>query len=493
MVALSIVLVLIGQPVRWVETTHADFADGIIDPQMYVSLRGQLEPDSGCVEFFSRFDVNNDGWYDLGCSDDSGPNLTIYLGSPAGYFPESRLRYGPLGSGGNIDLADLNLDGHAELIHSGWRDGRAAIYWGTPSGPSPFDTTVLDYDGEGEDVSVYDLDKDAYLDILVGSSNGRLYIFWGSKDGYLTSNRSAVNLGRSLGHNIEVADLDRDGWGDIVLSSWTWGENPIVYWGPNRQPRTIIWLPGRWNNFHGISVADLDKNGWLDIVYTGYDTVVTSYIYFGTDSGFSVNNRTEVHPGQCYGGSAVVDLNDDSWLDIVFLRGNWIHGGTWKPVVYYNTLRAPCFSDSNRVDLGTGTFNASGGFIGDFDRDDIPDIFVNNMIARDSSFILWGPDYMRRTGLPSHLDHHGVFREPGNVYDRSLTAYYRSSVFDAGDTARCMSGACRWLAFEPPGSKVLVACRSGDAPVPDSTWTEFDWADSMTGRIPDHCLGGRYL
>ncbi len=490
---LTLLLVLVGQSVRWVETTHADFADGIVDPQMYVSLRSQLDPDSGCVEFFSRFDVNNDGWYDLGCSDDSGPNLTIYLGSPDGYSPENRLRYGPLGSGGNIDLADLNLDGHAELIHSGWRDGRAVVYWGTPSGPSAFDTTVLDYDGEGEDVSVYDLDKDAYLDILLGSSNGRLYVFWGSRGGYRTSNHSEVSLGRSLGHNIEVADLDRDGWGDIVLSSWTWNQNPIVYWGPNRQPRNIIWLPGRWNNFHGISVADLDKNGWLDIVYTGYDTVVTSFIYFGSDSGFAVDSRTEVHPGQCYGGSAIVDLNDDSWLDIVFLRGNWIHGGTWKPVVYYNTLRAPYFSDSSRVDLGTGTFNASGGFIGDFDRDDIPDVFVNNMIPRDSSFILWGPDYLRRTGLPSHMDHHGVFREPGNVYDRSLTAYYRSSVFDAGDTARCMSGACRWLAFEPPGSKVLVACRSGEVPVPDSTWTEFDWVDSVTGRIPDRCLGGRYL
>jgi hypothetical protein len=109
--------------VQWVESRVSDFTDGETDPTLYVSNRAQLEPDSGCVEFFSRFDVDNNGYYDLGCSDDSGPYLMLYLGTSSGYSPTDRLKY-PIPAGGNIELADLNLDGHAELIHSGWACGR---------------------------------------------------------------------------------------------------------------------------------------------------------------------------------------------------------------------------------------------------------------------------------------------------------------------------------------------------------------------------------
>jgi hypothetical protein len=485
-------LMLFSLPVNWIETSHADFADGSVDPQMYVSHRAQYDPDSGCVEFFSRFDVDNNGYYDLGCSDDSGPWLRLYLGSSSGYTPTYRLLY-PIRSGGNIELADLNLDGYAELVHSGWRSGRAVIYWGTSGGPSPYDTTSLSYSGQGEDVCVYDLDKDGYLDIIIGSSSGDLYIFWGAVDGYSSSRHSTVNLGYAIGHNIEVADYDRDGWGDLALSCWTYDQMPIVYWGPGRQPSRIVWLPGRWNNFHALSTADLDRNGWLDLVYTGYDTVVTSYIYWGTRNGFSDNNRTEIHPGQCYGGSAAVDWNRDGWLDIVYLRGNWTDGGMWKPRVYFNTGAPPYFVDSSYALLGTDTLNASGGFIGDFNFDGELDIFVNNMVKNDSSYVLWGPDYNRHTGLPVNNDHHGVFREPGNIYDRSPTATYFSSVYDAGANQHVTSATSSWISFEPPGSEVVLAYRSGDTPVPDEFWTGFFDVSGNGQPIPDAALGHRYL
>jgi hypothetical protein len=485
-------VMLLALPVRWVETSHADFADGSVDPEMYVSYRAQLESDSGCVEFFSRFDVDNNGYYDLACADDSGPNLRLYLGSSAGYSPSNCLTY-PIRQGGGVELADLNLDGWAEMIHSGWRAGRVVIYWGTPGGPSQFDTTSLSYGGEGEDVYVYDLDKDGYLDILVGSSDGNLYIFWGTSSGYTSANRSQVNLGYSIGHNIEIGDFDRDGWGDLALSNWTYDSMPVVYWGPGRQPSRIIWLGGRWNNFHGLSVADLDKNGWLDLVYTGYDTVVTSYIYWGTRYGFSETNRTEIHPGQCYGGSAVVDWNYDGWLDVVYLRGNWINGGMWKPRVYYNTGLPPYFVDGGFDQLGNDTLNASGGFVADLNFDGALDIFVNNMVKNDSSYILWGPGHTQTTGLPVNNDHHAVFREPGNVYDRTPTAVYLSSVYDCGANQVVTNGNSSWISFEPPGSQVMLAYHSGDTPVPDETWRPFAQVLGNGQVIPDSGLGGRYL
>ncbi|MEO0084998.1 MAG: VCBS repeat-containing protein, partial [candidate division WOR-3 bacterium] len=226
---------------------------------LYVSPRSQLDPDSGCVEFFARFDVDNNGYYDLVCADDSGPWLHLYFGSPSGYSPTNCRRFAVPG-GGNIDLADLNLDGYAELIHSGWRSGHVTIYRGTDSGPSPVDTTWLQISGQSEAVAVFDLDRDSYLDILAGSDNGNLYIFWGSATGYSSSRRSSVYLNGQIGHNLEVADFDRDGYGDIAASLWSRNRAAVIYWGSDRTPREIVWLPVSGNNPHGITVADLNED-----------------------------------------------------------------------------------------------------------------------------------------------------------------------------------------------------------------------------------------
>lgn len=477
----------------WNESRWQDFIDGEIDPSLYVSRRAQLEPDSGCIEFFARFDVDNNGYYDLGCADDSGPApryLRLYKGYPFGYRPESLLVY-PIPSAGNIDLADLNLDGWAELIHSGWSTGYATIYWGTPNGPSATNTTTLPYQGYSEAVSVYDLDRDTYLDILIGSSNGRIYIYWGSSTGYSQANRTEVNVQYSAGHNIEIGDFDKDGWGDITVALWTHNQNPVIYWGPNRQPREIVWLPHFYNNSHGVTVADFNRDGWLDIVYQGYDAVQTSYIYFGSASGFSTSNRTTVNPGKCYGGSAAVDWNYDGWLDLVYLRGNWYNGGTWKPNVYINTGSPPYFTDANSYELGNLVFNGSGGFVADFDFDGNLDIFINNMLL-DSSYILWGPNFLEKNGLPVRYDHHGVWREPGNIYDRSFSAFYFSSVFDVGPDSVIGIGIISWIAYEPPESEVHIAVRGGDTPLPDSTWTNF-YNTTNGGLLPSQAIGHRYL
>jgi len=478
--------------VVWNESRWQDFIDGEIDPLLYVSRRAQLEPDSGCVEFYARFDVDNNGYYDLGCADDSGPYLRLYKGYPFGYSPDSVLLY-PITAAGNIDLADLNLDGWAELIHSGWNSGHATIYWGTPTGPSSTNTTELPYFGNSEAVAVYDLDRDTYLDIIIGSSIGRIYIYWGSSSGYSQANRTEVNVQYAAGHNIEIADFDRDGWGDITVALWTDNSNPVIYWGPNRQPREIVWLPTFWNNAHGVTVGDFNRDDWLDIVYQGYDEVTRSYIYFGSAGGFDTLHRTTINPGKCYGGSAAVDWNYDGWLDIVYLRGNWYNGGILRPpVVYLNTRSSPYFTDSSSYELGNLDFNGSGGFVADFNFDGNLDIFINNMVRNDSSYILWGPNYTDKTGLPVKYDHHGVWREPGNIYNRSFSAYYFSSVFGVGPDSLVGSGTISWVAYEPPEAEVHIALRAGDTPIPDSTWTNF-YTATNSSFLPNQVTGYRYL
>jgi hypothetical protein len=300
--------------VRWCETSHSDFADGIVDPQMYVSRRAQLELDSGCVEFFARFDVNNDGYYDLVSSSFNGPNLRLWLGDSVRYGLHRVINYA-ISSGGSADLADLNMDGYAELVHSGFQS-HCSVFWGSASGPLPDSETQLP-NGNAEDVYVYDLDKDGFLDIVLGGDYGSMYIYWGSPQGYSVANRTVVPLGNSLVFNIEIADFDKDGWGDIAFEQYG-SDNPIIYWGPGRTYRSIVRLPNCGGSPHGISVADLDKNGWLDLVYTTGGSGTRACVYWGSPTGFSSVSRTWLQPGNCYGGSSIADFDGDGWLDILF-------------------------------------------------------------------------------------------------------------------------------------------------------------------------------
>jgi len=474
-------------PIHWDETHWTDFADGEWDPALYVSRRAELEPDSGCIEFLLSDDVDRNGCYDLVSVDEAGPRLRVHLGTDSGYFPADTLDYA-VGSGGCAIIADLNCDRSPELVLAGHQMQNTRIYWGTPSGPSPTNpTTLVKHSGQNEALHIADLDRDGYPDIITGyayAPSGPLTIFWGSATGYSAANSMDIYVGEDIFANLEVADFDRDGWLDIALVRLT--SAAIIYWGPGRTYR-IVSLPFESRDPHGLSVADLDADGWLDVVMSGIRAVQHSYVYWGSSTGFTPSRRTILNVAPCLGGNAISDLDGDGRLDIVFFRGFLV----WdQPVVYYNTGSPPYFDESHVGRIGPLQIEAAGGTAADLNYDGSSDVVVH---AREGCFILWGPDFADYTQLPMNWSHHGSFREPGNVYDRSLTAFYLSSVRDLGAGVQADSGTCSWVARESLDARVAILFRSGDTPRPDTTWTQFAPVPANGAPIPVQCLGGRYL
>lgn len=97
----------------WRETSRGDFSDGQFQSNLYASFR-----DGGTVEFVPRFDLNNDGWMDLVCSEGYGDHVYIYFGDSTGFSP-NRSRGYPVPGGAACDIADLNCDGYPDLVHMG--------------------------------------------------------------------------------------------------------------------------------------------------------------------------------------------------------------------------------------------------------------------------------------------------------------------------------------------------------------------------------------
>lgn len=511
----ALMFLLVLGALEWRETTFEDFRDGSTDPMMYTSHRAQYEVEPGCVEFYARWDADNNGFYDLFVAGRSSYGQKLFMGqSGASYDVGHTITYldcQPYSgdASGGIDLADLNMDGYPEAIHSGgWYSPAAYLYWGTPTGPSPSNPTLLpmrtNYGNCHETAFVYDIDKDGYLDITVCGGTGTpsqnyTRIFWGDET-FLYSVYTELPSGIGCQHNLEMADLDHDGWVDMIIPNYGTTNASIVHWseGRNYSVETLSLSLLGGTSLHGLTIADFNKDELLDIVFTGYSNISKAVIFWGNEDGYSTANTLVLNAGQCYGGSSSMDIDSDGDLDIIFHRNG---SSTTYPRLYLNLGESPYFKDSNHPDtcrnLGNVPVNGTGGFTADFNYDGNLDIFLNAHQSGNpftgQSPILWGPHYTNVTFLPHQgYDHHGVFREPGNVYDRSFSAWYYSSVFDCGeDYDRPKEGLLDYIGYEPTGSRIAFSMRSGPDSIPDIYWSK--WYPVENGYADPRSLTRRYV
>jgi hypothetical protein len=466
MVPTLLAVALLGA--TWVETAQPDFADGTFESNVYASWR-----DGGAIEFTNRFDLNKDGYIDLFVSDRDVRQTHIHWGADSGYYPENRTSYPSLEPVDPLS-ADLDFDGWPEFISNSRGGGELLVFAGEDGGPSPnrgFRLPGPDCFGAG--MLAADFDKNGYLDLTIGgyASSQQTYVYWGDENGYSAQNRTVLP-GDQPCHNPEVADFNKDGWLDFLQSCDV--DPQQVYWGSpdgfSPENRTQLYSPGHPRH-HGKSTADLNKDGWLDLVFTT-QSGQGSYIYWGSADGFTT--RTELNPGSCDGGSAIADMNRDGFLDIVYAVSY-----RTAPRIYWGSRAG--YSDENSTTFGcAGEY--LGVFIADLNGNGDLDIFMNNNDFGGPSRIFWGPLFKIWTSLPTSLDHYVCHIEPGNKYDRSYCEEYLSSVYDAGGT--CAWQDISWDATTPGRTTVITAIRTGDTPRPSRAWSGWLLLRNGS-RIPD--------
>jgi hypothetical protein len=94
--------------------------------------------------------------------------------------------------------------------------------------------------------------------------------------------------------------------------------------------------------------------------------------------------------------------------------------------------------------------------------------------------------------VPVNEDHHGVFREPGNIYNREYTAWYDSDVFDCGKSYDfTKNGKLTYIGYEPEMSYIWFYTRSGPDSVVGPGWTK--WNKVVNGHADPNSLRWRYV
>jgi len=465
-----------------VDDTFAHFKQGTLSEsgaKIYVSAKGN-------VQLLDRLDVNGDGWLDLVLTS-SGTASYIYRGSAKGFDPKNRIVL-PTTTTRASSLADLDDDGFVDVVFSNSHHAihkytcNSYIYWGGAKGFSSKNRTELPTMAASGN-AVGDLNRDGYLDLIFANVRDgttrkvNSYIFWGTASGYSAAMRSELPATAGLG--VSVADLNGNGHLDVVLGRQTdaagksYHVNSYIYWGSGKSfsanNRTELPTIGNVGN----AVVDLNGDGRLDVIFSSYyngtSFIHNSYVYWGSAKGFSATNRGLL-PTKGATTTSVADLNGNGHLDVVFssYHNNWTT--KTNSFIYWGAGKGT-FSTKP---TGLPTLGAWGELVADLNRDGYLDIAFSNYEDTSNpkavlnAFIYWGSgsgfSATNRVVLPVGASMLSTTADPGSVYDRRPVQTFTSRVMDTGATAPSYL-TLSWKASVPQFTALKVHARSAATPL----------------------------
>jgi len=319
------------------------------------------------------YDVSEDSWYSyIGIFTVEGGELILQA-----YDEGANI------SVGSLDVADVDGDGFPEIVISGYCWDEFSVYAyvavGNNSAVTSIDLECYLYWDIGDfedltDVAVGDTDADGLAEIVVG---GVYYdYYYGSWVGYIAvlncSQNSLYLQAYDLGVNfwinsVDVADVDGDGFNEIVISGYCWDYYGNIYmfiiFARNLNPNEIVglgtyyWIVSGDSFICSIDIADIEGDGIAEIIAVGYYYNTESYMYESYSIVLSWSQTTglvteNIHEGdsQTYTYSVETEnVNDDNQTEIITCSEE--KGGSSR-------AKIEVFKASNNV-ITTGTMSGT--------------------------------------------------------------------------------------------------------------------------------------
>lgn len=403
--------------------------------------------------------------------------VSIYTGDADGYDAGRKLSVPGWGAVEAL-RPGLNDDGLPDLVLANCSENSVAldpgsfVYLNSVDGFRSRPDLVLPTT-RAHGVCCADLDRDGYLDLVFGGfHNPDLLVFHGSPDGFDTAHPERIRLeldGQVYQETrwIYLADLNNDGWLDLFVPQILSDRSFILWGGPEGFSMSRVQVLSV-ERAACARAADLTGNGYLDLIVGGHNPTVGQphdsfvYIYWNGPDGLSQGRRAML-PAAGINALCVADFNRDGQLDIFV--GSY-HQGTERDVdsfIYWNRPGRG-FSAADRTRLFT--HSASGCLAADLDGNGWPDLVVaNHKVWGDHSGyseIWWnGPDGFS----PEHTT-----RLP-TCGPHGISAVEPGNIADRGPEETFVSAperrehdaavvGIRWEAVIPPGAYVRAQVKA---------------------------------
>jgi len=230
-------------------------------------------------------------------------------------------------------ILDANKDGQLDFVVATWSfdNPASAIYAFKGNNRQALWKNDLPSDVMYHGAAFGDLDKDGKQELTIGDYNAHLYCL-NAEDGSVHW-RDSIQQGYYLGAPTSLADLDNDGWLDVVMFD-------AYYARARKHDGSVLWnypIPGNATSFRGAAIADVNNDSTLDVT-------------FGTSKGMviSIDGKTgslirSFDLAAHYGSTdfdidhapLVADFDGDGILDVFIVGGH-----TTYPNVQNNWGRA---------------------------------------------------------------------------------------------------------------------------------------------------------
>lgn len=248
--------------------TTAYLYDGLIqvyDGTTHVLKRKSQAYRSTSFSALAIGDVDGDGAVEIVAEQDASTGHYVVVLDGATLQEKWRSTdIGGNGEGYDIKLADIDGDGHQEIVAT-VNGSRLVVY----DGVTHVLKQIIDHPARALEMA--DVDGDAILDVLVGRTDGRIDVFDGKtlavKQFVVSYSSSAINV-------VRLSDLDGDGAAEWLIGS---GSDLTVLDGVNRK---LKWRStGLANNVgyrNHLAVKDVDGDARKDVFF-GSDLVLHHY------------------------------------------------------------------------------------------------------------------------------------------------------------------------------------------------------------------------
>lgn len=397
----------------------------------------------------------------------------IYLGGPEGFAADRRIEL-PGWAATEVRICDFDDDGLPDVFIANCNENAmhlkngSYLYYNGPNGFNLESKVELPTKHTMSSCCA-DLNRDGWLDLIAaGHNNDELLIFYGSERGFADEpvriKLAADGAVYSQPRFMTLADLNRDGWLDLVIPDCGPSKDTLILWGGEDgfdMGRCGVLPVGPAICSRA---ADLNGDGWPDLIIGGYrgpdagDPYGTFvYIYWGGPDGYANDRRTEL-PAHFAADVAIADFNRDGNLDLFVACYHETRTRDLDSYIYWGEPGGH-FSVEKRTRLFS--HSAAGALAADFNEDGYVDLAVANHKTFGNhpglSYVWWnGPEgfsEQKVTKLPT-LGPHGITHSDiGNVMDRGPEEFYESRIIEL-----------------PEGS--LLTGISWAADIPRKTWVK---------------------